>query len=254
MWVWKHWSDEHRATLKTGNGGRKVIWARDNSNLFRMAVNDRTTSSRQLAARWSTVTGVLISTSPIRRRLLHHGLRINVPLYRISNHGKPSESAMGSWAQSLASWLAQSCFYRWIMLDGSFNVRCYCGKRCLQSAISNDIVAEQSELWSGIRFRIKYNQICYDLRVISTATCTSVKCCSSNSFPSIKTSLEFSFNRIMHAHMLQRLFETSVQPNTCYFFLGLLIRRICRPLSTRGFWLRFLILHPSLAASKDKLR
>ncbi|GFS65273.1 uncharacterized protein TNCV_2451151 [Trichonephila clavipes] len=53
----------------------------------------------------------------------------------------------------------------------------------------------------------------------------------------------------MHAHMLQRLFETSVQPNTCNFFLGLLMpvehvwnlvgRRFTRD------------LHP--AASKDEL-
>ncbi|GFU91338.1 hypothetical protein TNCV_2541061 [Trichonephila clavipes] len=33
-----------------------------------MAANDRTASSRQLAARWSTATGVLISASSFRRR------------------------------------------------------------------------------------------------------------------------------------------------------------------------------------------
>ncbi|GFV91222.1 uncharacterized protein TNCV_897431 [Trichonephila clavipes] len=33
------------------------------------------------------------------------------------------------------------------------------------------------------------------------------------SFPSCQASLELSFSRIMNAHMLQRLFETSVQPN-----------------------------------------
>ncbi|GFY10055.1 uncharacterized protein TNCV_1946001 [Trichonephila clavipes] len=42
--------------------------------------------------------------------------------------------------------------------------------------------------------------------------------------PSFKASLELSFSRIMHVHMLQRLFETSVQPHTCNFILGLLIR------------------------------
>ncbi|GFW39073.1 hypothetical protein TNCV_1830651 [Trichonephila clavipes] len=41
-----------------------------------MAVNDRTASSRQLAARWSTATGVLMSASSIRRRLLHRGVRL----------------------------------------------------------------------------------------------------------------------------------------------------------------------------------
>ncbi|GFU79033.1 transposable element Tcb2 transposase [Trichonephila clavipes] len=54
-----------------------------------MVVNDRTASSRQLAARWSTATGVLMSASSIRRRLLHRGLRARVPLYRIpftANH------------------------------------------------------------------------------------------------------------------------------------------------------------------------
>ncbi|GFW27375.1 transposable element Tcb2 transposase [Trichonephila clavipes] len=40
-----------------------------------MAVNDRTASSRQLAARWSTATGVLMSASSNGRRLLPRGLR-----------------------------------------------------------------------------------------------------------------------------------------------------------------------------------
>ncbi|PRD31652.1 UNVERIFIED_CONTAM: hypothetical protein NCL1_22981 [Trichonephila clavipes] len=47
-----------------------------------MVVNDRTVSCRQLSAHWSTATGVLVSASSIRRRLLHHGLRARVPLYR----------------------------------------------------------------------------------------------------------------------------------------------------------------------------
>ncbi|GFU14035.1 transposable element Tcb1 transposase [Trichonephila clavipes] len=54
-----------------------------------MAVNDRTASSRQLAARWSIATAVLMSASSIRRRLQPRGLRARVPLYRIpftSNH------------------------------------------------------------------------------------------------------------------------------------------------------------------------
>ncbi|GFW17234.1 uncharacterized protein TNCV_1957051 [Trichonephila clavipes] len=95
--------------------------------------------------------------------------------------------------------------------------------------------------------------ICYELRVISIATGTSVKCYSPKSFPSFKASLELSFSRIMHAHMLQRLFETSVQPNTCNFFLGLLIRRICRLLSTRGIWLVGLARYLRSTASKDEL-
>ncbi|GFV68331.1 transposable element Tcb2 transposase [Trichonephila clavipes] len=54
-----------------------------------MVVNESTASSRQLAARWSTATGVLMSASSIRGRLLHLGLRARVLLYRIlltANH------------------------------------------------------------------------------------------------------------------------------------------------------------------------
>ncbi|GFS94213.1 uncharacterized protein TNCV_3786701 [Trichonephila clavipes] len=79
--------------------------------------------------------------------------------------------------------------------------------------------------------------ICYELRVISIATGKSMKCYSPKSLPSLKASLELSFSRIMRTPMLQRLFETSVQPNTCNLFFGLLIRLICRLLSTCEIWL-----------------
>ncbi|GFV68314.1 transposable element Tcb1 transposase [Trichonephila clavipes] len=61
----------------------------DDRHLLRMTMNDRAASSRQLAARWSTATGVLKSASSIRRRLLHRELRARMPLYRIpltANH------------------------------------------------------------------------------------------------------------------------------------------------------------------------
>ena len=66
--------------------------------------------------------------------------------------------------------------------------------------------------------------ICYEWRVILVATCTSVKCYSTMWFPSFKASMELSFSRIMNTHMLQRLYKTSILPNTCNFFAGLLIR------------------------------
>ncbi|GFY27342.1 transposable element Tc1 transposase [Trichonephila clavipes] len=66
MRVWEQWTDEHRITRKTGNGRRKVTSARDDRHLLCMAVNDSTASSRQLVARWSTATGVLMSASSFR--------------------------------------------------------------------------------------------------------------------------------------------------------------------------------------------
>ncbi|GFX53288.1 transposable element Tcb2 transposase [Trichonephila clavipes] len=83
MRVWKQLIDERRITRKTGSGRRKVMSARDDRHLLRMVVNDRTASSRQLAARWSTATGILMPASTICRHLLHRGLPARVPLYRI---------------------------------------------------------------------------------------------------------------------------------------------------------------------------
>ncbi|GFV30795.1 uncharacterized protein TNCV_3666861 [Trichonephila clavipes] len=51
MRVWKQWTNEHRTTRKTGDRRRKVTSAHDDRHLLRMAVNDRTAFSRQLAAR-----------------------------------------------------------------------------------------------------------------------------------------------------------------------------------------------------------
>ncbi|GFX14660.1 transposable element Tc1 transposase [Trichonephila clavipes] len=81
MLVLKQWTDEHRTTRKTGSGRWKVMSARDDRHLLHMVVNDPTASSRQLAKRWSTAAGVLISTSSIHRNesrfnLWDHDVRI----------------------------------------------------------------------------------------------------------------------------------------------------------------------------------
>ncbi|GFV38283.1 transposable element Tc1 transposase [Trichonephila clavipes] len=54
--VWKQWTDEHRKTRKTSSGRRKVTSALNNRHLLRMAVNVRTTSSRQIPSR-QTING-----------------------------------------------------------------------------------------------------------------------------------------------------------------------------------------------------
>ncbi|GFU36789.1 transposable element Tc1 transposase [Trichonephila clavipes] len=103
MRVWKQWTDEHRTTRKTGSGRREVTSARDDRHLILMAGNDRTASSRQLAARWSTAPGVLMLASSMRRRLLHRGLH---------------ESSFNLWD-----------------LDGRIHVRRYVGERCLPECV-----------------------------------------------------------------------------------------------------------------------
>ncbi|GFX11155.1 transposable element Tcb2 transposase [Trichonephila clavipes] len=83
MHVSKQWTDEGRTARKSGSGPRNVTSARDDRHLVRMAQTDRTSSSRQLAAQWSTATGVSLCAPSIRRRLLQRELRARIPLYRI---------------------------------------------------------------------------------------------------------------------------------------------------------------------------
>ncbi|GFV28452.1 transposable element Tcb1 transposase [Trichonephila clavipes] len=58
------------------------------------------------------------------------------------------------------------------------------------------------------------------------------------------------FQQIIPVHMFQKLFETSVQPNTCRVFLGLLIRGICHVRHLVGW---SCTRDPRPAASKDEL-
>ncbi|GFY12555.1 hypothetical protein TNCV_2447461 [Trichonephila clavipes] len=67
--VWKELTEEHRATQKTVSGRRKVTSACDDKHLVRMTMNARAVSSRQLAARWYTVTSVIMSATSIHQGL-----------------------------------------------------------------------------------------------------------------------------------------------------------------------------------------
>ncbi|GFT77522.1 uncharacterized protein TNCV_304461 [Trichonephila clavipes] len=83
MRVREQWTDKHRATRKAGSGQRKFTSARDERHLLRIEVNDRPAYSRQLAARWSTAMGILMSTSSICECLLHRKLHARLHLCRI---------------------------------------------------------------------------------------------------------------------------------------------------------------------------
>ncbi|GFW77059.1 transposable element Tcb2 transposase [Trichonephila clavipes] len=143
MRVWKQWTDEHRTTRKAVSVQRKVTSVRDNRHLLRMAVNDRTASSRQLAVPWFTATGVV---SSICSRLLHSGLRARVPLYRIPLKANHRRLCL-QWAHEHRSWQAdwhqvtfsdESRFNLW---DYDDRLRAMPVKFSFQSSLSNNIVA-----------------------------------------------------------------------------------------------------------------
>ncbi|GFS61439.1 transposable element Tcb2 transposase [Trichonephila clavipes] len=97
-----------------------VEWVTEDRYQLRTEVNDCTAYSRQLAARWSAATGVLISASSIRRRLLHRGLSSRVPLYRIPLTANHRQMRM-QWAHEHRSW--QSDWHQVVFSDESrFNL------------------------------------------------------------------------------------------------------------------------------------
>ncbi|GFT66001.1 transposable element Tc1 transposase [Trichonephila clavipes] len=100
MRVSKQWTDEGRTARKSGSGPRNVTSAPDDRRLVRMAQTDRTASSRQLAAQWSTATGVSLCASSIQRRLIYP----DRSFIQDSSHAKPSPPAatMGQCAKELA--------------------------------------------------------------------------------------------------------------------------------------------------------
>ncbi|GFW54431.1 transposable element Tc1 transposase [Trichonephila clavipes] len=142
MRVSKQWTDEGRTARKSGSGARNVTSAPDDRRLVRMAQTDRTASSRQLAAQWSTATGVSLCASSIQRRLLQRGQRARIPLYMIpltQNH----PHLRLQWANVHRSWRAdwqqvvfshESRFNLWHH-DGRIRVMRYAGERHIPECI-----------------------------------------------------------------------------------------------------------------------
>ncbi|GFV84928.1 transposable element Tc1 transposase [Trichonephila clavipes] len=135
-------TDEGRTAEKSGSGPQNVTSARDDRRLERIAQTNRTASSRQLAAQWSTTTRVALCASSIWRRLLQRGLRARIPLCRIpltQNH----RHLRLHWANVHRSWRAdwqqvvfsdKSRFNLWHH-DGRIRVRCYAGERHILECI-----------------------------------------------------------------------------------------------------------------------
>ncbi|GFV22429.1 transposable element Tcb1 transposase [Trichonephila clavipes] len=121
--------------------------------------------------------------------------------------------------------------------DGRIRVRRYAGERCLPGCVIERHIGLTLEVmvWGAISYHGRSNLLRIEGNINSRRYVREGL--QPEVVPSFKASLEISFSRIMHAHMLQRLFETSVQPCTCNFFLGLLNHRICRPLSKCRIWL-----------------
>ncbi|GFT34490.1 transposable element Tc1 transposase [Trichonephila clavipes] len=130
-----------------------------------MAVNDSTASSSQLAARRFTATGVLMSTSSIRQRLLHCGYHTRVDFIQdplAVNHRRLRlqwhRAWQADWHQVVFS--DESRFNLWSHY-GRIRVRRYAGERCL----TESVIERHSGLtpgvivWSAISYHGRFNLI-----------------------------------------------------------------------------------------------
>ncbi|GFT88887.1 transposable element Tcb1 transposase [Trichonephila clavipes] len=177
-----------------------------------------------------------MSASSTRRRLLHRGLRARVPIYKIPLTANLRWLRL-KWAHEHRAWQAdwlqvvfsdESLFNLWNH-DGCIRVRRYAGERCLPECVieRNSGLTTGVMVWDAISYHGRSNLLRIEGNLKSNMYVREVLYIP-KSFPSFKASMELSFSRIIHAHMLKRLFETSVQPIPCNFFLGLLIRRLYR--------------------------
>lgn len=81
--VWRQWQEEGTTSRRPGSGARRQTTAREDRLLVRMALADRTATSRVLAQQWGAVTRHPLSASAIRHRLLQEGLAARHPLLRL---------------------------------------------------------------------------------------------------------------------------------------------------------------------------
>ena len=125
-------------------------------HLLSLTVYDRTVSSRQLVARWSTAISVLVSASLIHRRQLHCRLRASVPLYRIlltTNYHRLHTQCVHEHRAGQADWhqavFSDESTFNFLDHDIRVRVRHYGCQHCLPKCVYSDIVTEHAKLHSG---------------------------------------------------------------------------------------------------------
>ncbi|GFU68635.1 transposable element Tc1 transposase [Trichonephila clavipes] len=132
MRVSKQWTDEGRTARKSGSGPRNVTSARDDRRLVRMAQTDRTASSRQLAAQWSTATGFLSCKT-------------------IADCGYNGPMCIGV---GVPDWQQVVFLTNPASICGTMMIEFVSGAMpvngTFRSALSNATVDEHPELWSGV--------------------------------------------------------------------------------------------------------
>ena len=113
--------------------------ARDDRHLVRMAVTDRTASSTVLTLRWKTATGLDLSASTARRRLLR---AVRIPLRRLPL-SRDQQRLRLQWTHERRHWRAEwrnvefsdESRFNMSYNDGRKCVRRYAGERNLRAFI-----------------------------------------------------------------------------------------------------------------------
>ena len=107
-----------------------------------MAIMDHTASSTVLSRRWITATGLDLSTSTVRRRLLRAGLVAHMPLHQLP-FSRDHQCLRLQWAHERHHWHAEwrnvvfldESHYNMSYNDGHIHVRLYAGECDLRACI-----------------------------------------------------------------------------------------------------------------------
>ena len=142
MHAWNQGREEGRTQRRAGTGPRNVTKARDDRHLVGMAVTDRTARSTVLSRRWNTATGLDLSPSTVRRRLLRSGLVARMSLRRLPL-SRDHQCLRLHWARERRHWHAEwrnvvfsdESRFNMSYNDGRIRVRHYASERNLRACI-----------------------------------------------------------------------------------------------------------------------
>ena len=159
-------------------------------------------SSRKLGARWSTATGVLMSASSICRRLLHLGLCLNVPLYRI-NFTTNHRQLHLQWAHEHRAWqvdwhhviISDESRFNLFDYDDRVHVERYADQRYIPECVIEQHSGQTAGVmvWGVISYHVRSNFLQIKSNLNSNIYICEVLLLEV--YHSFKASLELSFNR-----------------------------------------------------------
>ena len=235
--VWNQWREEGRTQRRAGIGSRNVTTARDDLYLVRMAVTDRTVSSTVLSRRWSTATGLDLSPSTVRRRLLRAGLvaRMTLPWLPLS---RDHQRLRLQWTRERRHWRAE---WRNVVFpdESRFNMSYNDGRIRVRRNLSACILQRHKGstpsvmVWGAIGYNMRSRLLRIECSLNINRYIREVL--QSEVLPLLQATPHAIFQQTMPGHTWKGLCKPSSKDDRYHCFPGLHVRQ-CRPTNMSGIW------------------